>query len=314
MKLFEEIARRSGETLALATVIATEGSSPAQQAMKMLVGAEGRIVGTIGGGRVEAAVLEAAAQALQSGKPSVLSFALDDELADEGGMICGGTVRILVERIEAPMDWAQEAADLIRSGRRGALLAKIGDAVDRRVVRADDAAPYLEVEDARLLGDVFVEPLSRPRCVIVGAGHVGRAVAGVAATAGFAVAIVEDREDQAQRAVADEVVHAPLLEGFAQLEPTLEDYIVIMTRAHGLDRDCARAALASPAKYVGMLASRKKAAAIKEAIAAETGVAPEDLRLHAPIGLDLGAHSAGEIAVSVVAQMIKVRRTGRGAR
>jgi xanthine dehydrogenase accessory factor len=128
------------------------------------------------------------------------------------------------------------------------------------------------------------------------------------------VLVVEDREDQAQRAVADEVICAPLLEGFARLEPTPEDYVVIMTRGHGLDRDCARAALASPARYVGMLASRKKASVIKEAIAAESGITPAELRLHAPIGLDLGAHSAGEIAVSVVAQMIKVRRMGRGDR
>jgi len=314
MRLFEEIARRAGEPLALATVIATEGSSPAQQAMKMLVGESGRILGTIGGGRVEASVLASAAAALVSGKPEIVSFTLDDELADEGGMICGGTVRILLERLDDPAGWAQEAADLIRSGRRGALLAKIGDGVERRVVRGDEAAPYLEVEDARLSDGLFIEPLSRPRCVIVGAGHVGRAVAGIASAAGFAVAIVEDREEQAERAVADEIICAPLLEGFARLEPTREDFVVIMTRGHGLDRDCARAALASPAKYVGMLASRKKAATIKEAIAAETDARPEDLRLHAPIGLDLGAHSAGEIAVSVVAQMIKVRRTGRGAR
>jgi len=314
MSVFEEIVRRGEEPLALATVVATEGSSPAQQAMKMLVGSEGRIVGTIGGGRVEATVIEAATNALQSGTPEVLSFTLDDELADEGGMICGGTVRILVERVENPRAWAQEATELIRSGRRGVLLADIGESVKRTVLRGAEAAPHLDQEDARLAGARFIEPLSRPRCVIVGAGHVGRAVAGIASAAGFAVAIVEDREEQAERAVADEVVCAPLVEGFTQLEPAHADFVVIMTRGHGLDRDCARAALASPAKYVGMLASRKKAATIKQAIAAETGVTPEDIRLHAPIGLDLGAHSAGEIAVSVVAQLIKVRRTGRGDR
>jgi len=314
MKLFEEIARRAGETLALATVIDTEGSSPAQQAMKMLVGAEGRLSGTIGGGHVEASVLEAAARALDSGKSQILSFTLDDDLADEGGMICGGTVRILVERVEPPAAWAREAAELVRSGRRGVLLATIGDGVERCVLRGPDAAPYLEQENARLEGDRFIEPLSRPRCLILGAGHVGRAVAGIASAAGFAVAIVEDREEQAARAEADEVVCAPLTEGFEQLEPASEDFVVIMTRGHGLDRDCARAALASPARYVGMLASRKKAAAIRQALGDETGTKPEDIRLHAPIGLDLGAHSAGEIAVSVVAQMIKVRRTGRGDR
>ncbi|MHC4953096.1 MAG: XdhC family protein [Planctomycetota bacterium] len=316
MTIFEEIAQRTagGEAIALATVIETEGSSPAQQAMKMLVGPEGRLTGTIGGGRVEADVLETAAATLASGTPAIREFTLDDDLADEGGMICGGTVRILVERVERPATWAADAAALIQTGRRGVLLARIGDTVARELLRGEQAAPFLESDDARRDGDLFIEPLSRPRCVILGAGHVGRAVATIARAADFAVAIVEDREDQAERAKADEVICAPLVDGFDRLEPTHEDYIVIMTRGHGLDRDCARAALASPAKYVGMLASRKKAATIKEALAQEVGARPEDLRLHAPIGLDLGALSAGEIAVSVVAQMIKVRRTGRGDR
>ena len=315
MKIFDEIARRAdaGESIALATVVHTEGSSPAQQAMKMLVGAQGRLEGTIGGGHVEAAVLEAAARALDGAAPEVLRFTLDDDLADEGGMICGGTVHILVERIDATAAWARDAADLVRSGRRGALVARIGGTVTRELLRGEAAAPYLARDDARLEGETFIEPLSRPRCVILGAGHVGRAVAAIASAADFAVAIVEDREDQAARARADEVVCAPLVDGFAQLDPTGEDYVVIMTRGHGLDRDCCRAALASPAKYVGMLASRKKAATIKAALATE-GVTDPDIRLHAPIGLDLGAHSAGEIAVSVVAQMIKVRRMGRGDR
>ena len=307
MNIFEEIAERSGP-LALATVVETVGSAPAQQAMKMLVGSEGRLAGTVGGGRVEATVIETAQALIGGSKPEILEFTLDDELADEGGMICGGTVRILVDRIEGGADWARGAAELVRTGRRGALRARIGDVVQRELLRGSAADKLVESDQARFDDGVFIEPLIRPRCLIVGAGHVGRAVGEVARAAGFAVAIVEDRQEQADRAVADEVIFAPLLDGFAQLEATADDFVVIMTRAHGLDRDCARAALASPARYVGMLASRKKAAAVREALGEEAE------RLHAPIGLDLGAHSAGEIAVSVVAQMIKVRRTGRGDR
>ena len=104
---------------------------------------------------------------------------------------------------------------------------------------------------------------------------------------------------------------SPLVEGFEAFAAGPDDYVVVMTRGLGLDLACVRAALRSRARYVGMLASRKKAAAIREALARE-GV--DAGRLHAPIGLDLGAVSAGEIATSVVAQMIKVRRTGRGDR
>jgi len=317
--MFQEIAQREG-TFALATVIATEGSAPAQQAMKMLIDQNGRVTGTIGGGRVEATVIDAGKQVVLDATPQTLSFTLDDSMADEGGMICGGTVRILVDQIEGGAAWARDAAEMVRTGRRGALLARIGERVERELLSGADADEFLDSavgdwESARLDGDRFIEPLIRPRCLIVGAGHVGRRVAEVARIAEFAVAIVEDREDQATRAeadgIADETVCAPLLDGFAQLEPSPDDYIVIMTRSHGLDRDCARAALQSPARYVGMLASRKKAATIREALGNE-GFDPE--KLHAPIGLNLGAHSAGEIAVSVVAQMIKVRRMGRGDR
>jgi xanthine dehydrogenase accessory factor len=247
VNVFEEIARREG-ALALATVVATEGSAPAQQAMKMLVGGEGRLAGTVGGGRVEATVIETAQALIGGSKPEILEFTLDDELADEGGMICGGTVRILVDPIEGGAEWARGAAELVRTGRRGALLATIGDRVERTLLRGADAARFVESDQARVEDGTFVEPLIRPRCLIVGAGHVGRAVAQVARAADFAVAIVEDREEQAARAEADEVICAPLLDGFAQLEATADDFVVIMTRAHGLDRDCARAALGSPAQ------------------------------------------------------------------
>jgi len=107
------------------------------------------------------------------------------------------------------------------------------------------------------------------------------------------------------------VIFAPLEEGLKVAAPGPSDFVVVTTRAHGLDLRCVRAALATKARYVGLLASRKKAEVIREALAKE-GV--DATRLHAPVGLDLAAKSAGEIAVSIVAQLIKVRRLGRGDR
>jgi xanthine dehydrogenase accessory factor len=298
----------------LATVIATEGSSPSEASMRMLVGPEGRVAGTIGGGHVEATVEVKAREVLDSGRPEILSFTLDDDVADEGGLICGGTVRILVERVQPPATWAQEAHDAAQFGRRGVLLARIGEtSVEHRFLVGADAEPYLASEEPRLEDGLFVEPLVMPRCIIVGAGHVGRAVARIASVAGYRVCIVEDREDQAQKAtdLADTVITAELVSGLAGLEAGPDDFVVVMTRGHGLDLRCVRAALGTPARYVGMLGSRKKTKAIREALEKE-GV--DSQRLHAPIGLDLAAKSAGEIAVSVVAQLIKVRRLGRGDR
>ncbi|HEX5138702.1 MAG TPA: XdhC family protein, partial [Planctomycetota bacterium] len=158
---------------------------------------------------------------------------------------------------------------------------------------------------------LFIEPLVAPRCIVVGAGHVGRAVAAVARDAGLSVTAVEDRPAEAERVVADAVICAPLEEGLGAAAPGPSDFVVVTTRAHGLDLRCVRAALGTKARYVGLLASRKKADVIRAALAKE-GV--DATRLHAPVGLDLAAKSAGEIAVSIVAQLIKVRRLGRGDR
>jgi len=315
VKVYRELARRAGggEACALATVIATEGSSPAEAAMKMLVGAGGRLLGTVGGGRVEAEIEKKAGEVLESGRAEVVSFVLDDALADSGGMICGGTVRILVERVAPPAAWASRAVEVAEAGRRAALIARLGERVERTVLEGDSAAHYLAREDPRLEEGLFVEPLLFVRCIILGAGHVGRAVARVADVAGLRPVVVEDREEQARKAeaVAHRVVCADLVAGFSSLRPGPDDFVVVMTRTHGLDLACVRAALLSPARYVGMLASRRKAGAIRTALA-EEGLEAE--RLHAPVGLDLKATSAGEIAVSVVAQLVKVRRLGRGDR
>jgi len=310
VSVLRELARRAarGETCALATVVRTEGSSPGRPAMKMLVGEHGRVAGTIGGGRVEAEVERASREALATGRPRTLAFTLTDDLADEGGLICGGTVHVLVERVDPPAAWAAEAVE----ARRAVLLARVlPDRVERSVLSGEPALRHLANEEPRLEEGVFVEPLVAPRCVVLGAGHVGRIVARLAGEAGFEVAVVDDRASAGGEVAGAPVVRGPLVEGFASLRPDVDDYVVVVTRGAGLDLACCRAALRSRARYVGMLGSGKKAATVREALAGE-GIPSE--RLHAPIGLDLGAVSAGEIALSVVAQMIKVRRTGRGDR
>ncbi|MGH7162558.1 MAG: XdhC family protein, partial [Planctomycetota bacterium] len=122
---------------------------------------------------MEAAVEAAARESLRTGRPLVLGFTLDDSLADEGGLICGGTVRILVERVGPPAAWAGEAAAILSAGRKGVLLARLGEAVERRLVAGADADRWLRDEKPRIEEGTFVEPLFRPRCVVLGAGHVG---------------------------------------------------------------------------------------------------------------------------------------------
>lgn len=313
MKAIEEVARRgaAGEAVALATVIETLGSAPAESAMRMAVGGSGRLAGTVGGGHVEATVIERAQEALRTGQHHLLSFTLDDDIADEGGLLCGGTVRILVERIDPPAAWAARALELRAKGAPAVFLARLGDHVSHEIIEGKHATHYLESEEPRFEDNVFIEPLLEPRCIVVGVGHVGRAVARVARESGLLVTAVEDRESEAARAPGDTVICAPLEEGLARAAPGEHDFVVVTTRAQGLDLRCVREALKSKARYVGLLASRKKAEVIRKALKKD-GI--DATRLHAPVGLDLAAKSAGEIAVSVVAQLIKVRRLGRGDR
>lgn len=166
--------------------------------------------------------------------------------------------------------------------------------------------------------EVFVEPLTVPTCFLFGAGHLAHAVAAVAKVAGFRVVVADDRGTHANAGRfpdADEVLAAPFPSLFAQLSQNLSraSYCVIVTRSHRLDEQCAEFALGTRARYVGMIGSSNKVRKC-HAFLAERGVAKKDIaRLRAPVGLDVGARTHGEIAVAIVAEMVRVRRAaGQG--
>jgi xanthine dehydrogenase accessory factor len=163
----------------------------------------------------------------------------------------------------------------------------------------------------------LVEPLERvPRVVIFGAGYVGRAIAKVAADAGFYVLITDDREEFAdpdRMPWAHEVIAADFRAVLDRLSLDADDYVLAATRGHGYDAEVVERTATSPARYVGMLGSARKRAVIFEALQ-RAGVPREALqRVRVPIGEDIGADTPAEIAVSVVAELIRVRRTGETA-
>ena len=165
--------------------------------------------------------------------------------------------------------------------------------------------------------EVFVEPLTVPRLLVLGAGHLGRAIARVAAPAGFRVTVADDRREHARLERlpgAAEAIAAPWDEAFGRLAVDDTSSIVIVTRSWDLDERCLRWALGTPARYVGMLGSSRKIERVRASLCA-AGV-PESAfeRLHAPVGLDLGARTHEEIAIAVVAELIAVRRTGASPR
>jgi xanthine dehydrogenase accessory factor len=241
-----------GGSAALATVIATQASSPGLPGFKMLVFADGATFGTVGGGALEARIIREALDALAEGRPRLVEVELAPGTQDSLGMICGGTAT------------------------------------------------------------VYIEPIApRPRAVVFGAGHVGAAVAHIATVAGFSAVVVDDRPEFAdrERLVADDVVVSDLGEAARKVPMDARTYVVIVTRGHAHDREVLAECLRRRPRpaYVGMIGSRSKVRATFEALLKE-GFSQEDVAfVHAPIGLDISARTAQEIAVAIVAEMIDVK-------
>jgi xanthine dehydrogenase accessory factor len=241
-----------GEAAALVTVVRANGSTPQRAGAKMLVFADGRTVGTIGGGCYENDAFWKAREAITTGRGTLLHYNLNDDFAQENGLVCGGQM------------------------------------------------------------DVHIDPLApAPHLYIVGAGHVGWHVAQLAHTAGFRIHVIDDREKFANRERfpdADDVIVEPITEWLdrATLPPTA--YAVIVTRGHQADLEAMRSLAARDLAYLGLIGSRAKIVRISQALLDE-GMPAECLeRVHAPIGLEIGAITPAEIAISIVAELVAKRR------
>ncbi len=236
-----------GTPAVLAIIVAAFGSTPQKTGAKMLVKADGGTVGTVGGGKAEAEVVQAALKVLHAGTPRLL----DLELTETAGYLCGGHLRIYLEPVVAA-----------------------------------------------------------PPLIIVGAGHVGLALAALAGFAGFRVTLADDREVPLPEELARVDLRriADFRRAFEGLDVEETTAIVIATRGHEHDLEAAAAALETPAAYIGLLGSVRKREAMAKALG-DMGFSREDLaRVRTPVGLDLGAVSPEEIAVSIAAQLIAQRR------
>jgi len=344
--------RATGQRFAVATVVRTVGSTP-QVAGATLVLGEGEplraAVGTLGGGCVEADAIETAQAILQTGGHSLRAYELTEDLAWNTGLVCGGTMWILVQRDDQALTFGdvdllpelvnastgaapvalvtrlgKERGDLTLKGRiavraDGSRVGSLGDAPDDARATAE-ALAQLPHGTARTVKseteDLLIEAIaSRPRIVIAGGGHVALAIARQAAMLDFDVTIVEDRPEFADPA---RFPNATILEGdvpelLERIDYPWNSFIVIATRGHKLDADCMRAAVRTQARYVGLLGSRRKTVLIDEMLRAE-GVSEERLAaVHAPVGLDLGGRTPSEIAMSVMAEITAIRYHGSGA-
>jgi xanthine dehydrogenase accessory factor len=254
MDLYEEIVRlrKDGRRGAVATIVNVRGSIPSFKTAKMLVRDDGSIVGTIGGGCVEAEVWQAAREVMESEKPRTLTFNLNQDPKYDTGLVCGGTLEIFVEPILPPAD-----------------------------------------------------------LYIFGAGHVAASLYKVARIAGFDITVIDDRETYASRErfpEAQQVIAEDFDKAAAQIAPSESSYIVIVTRGHRDDMRMLRWAVQTPARYIGMIGSKRKTIGIFKELQQEGLSAKLFDRVHAPIGLDIGAITPEEIAVSITAELIAKRR------
>jgi xanthine dehydrogenase accessory factor len=310
-----QVAERRG-VAALATVARKRGSLPLADDAKMLVTAAGERMGTVGGGCVEAEVTAQALATVAAGVPVIVRHTLNADLAGDVGLSCGGTVELFLEPVVSTPDMVamyRRVGEGIECRRDLTIHTTLDWSSGPRKMLQEGAvhrAAYLDETSG-----VFVEPVARvPRVVIFGAGHVGAEMARIAATAGFHVVIIDDREEFANAGRipwAAEVIAEDLTSVLERLSFAPDDYVIAATRGHAFDASVVERAAGSAAGYVGMLGSKRKLAVVRRALE-RAGVAARDLdRVKCPIGEDIGADTPAEIAVSVVAELIRLRRKGR---
>jgi xanthine dehydrogenase accessory factor len=248
-------AQNSGQPAALATVIRTQGSMPRHAGSKMLVRADGSLVGTVGGGAIEARVIQAANAVMTSGESKIETYTLNDLKNGDPG-ICGGTA------------------------------------------------------------DIFIEPLfTQPTLLVIGCGHVGKALAELGKWLGYRVIVSDDRADFCNPQ------HIPAMDGYVVAPPAQlrqhvalnnRTYVAAVTRGLPVDVELFPPLLDAAVPYIGLIGSRRRWALTIRALE-ERGISREQVaRIHAPIGLELQAETPQEIALSIMAEITMLRRDGTG--
>lgn len=342
--IYKEAIRilEEGQNCVMVAIIEGSGSMPRSAGTKMIVREDGSIFATIGGGKLEAMAMEKARSVFAGRKPLLYRFVLSGEDVAGSEMICGGSGVMLLDYVKGDDLEAYRAAQKAQeSGEKGWLVTVLDNREDMSLGRQFGFVPKDRREvignfrvDTEIMARVFdaaggpgmhteeidgilyySEPVHTGGTVyLMGAGHVAREVAKIADIAGFKTVVWDDREEFAnsRRFPLSECRVLSSYKDLPQLALGESDYIVIVTRGHLHDLDCLRWALGTKAGYVGMIGSRRKRDMIYAQLLKE-GVSQEEIaRVYSPIGLDIGAETPSEIAVSIVAELIRVRAVQNG--
>lgn len=349
--IYSEIVKMlsSGTQAALATIIEVIGSSPRGVGAKFLVPKDGPTLGSVGGGCLEAEVWQGAMDAIESETSSLMRFSLDDENMIDSGLICGGTVSILVEPLQSgrgtQLDMYQWIKEIRDKGEKGILASVVkredhpvsphgskvlygmgkgkwgglseGEAFEGQIrhwctenpIKGLKLQPF-QVDDGPAV-EILLEPVEPdPTLYIFGAGHVAEAISPLGKMADFKVVIIDDRPmfaNPKRFPEADEVLVEPFEGVFDKLQINSQSYVVVVTRGHLYDGEVLEQAIQANAGYIGMIGSKRKIAVLYKGLR-DKGIKKEILdRVYAPIGLHIYAETPVEIAISIIAELIKVK-------
>jgi xanthine dehydrogenase accessory factor len=299
-KLFESLlqAVNAGRRVAFCAVVSSRGSTPQTPGASMLLHDDMRSEGTLGGGCVEAEVRRRAFELLQAGRSGLLHFDLDHDYGWDDGLLCGGQMDVAV----VPVLSREQAAPFANAAE------ELGS---QRLARVPLVVRREEHAEAYVL---CVEP--SPTVWIAGAGHVGQALARLAVDLDYRVIVIDDRADCANPSRFGppiEIIVADIEQTLRAAPIDANSYVVIVTRGHRHDEKALAAVIDSPARYIGMIGSRRKIKLLFDDLAT-AGVDRAKLdRVHSPIGLKIGAVTVPEIAISIAAEMTQVRRADAGS-
>ena len=341
---------RENQACVLATVVRTKGSTPQKPGAKLLVRKDGSGVGTLGGGCVEGDIWSAAKEIMRrNGGPEFRDYLLNEDIAARDGLVCGGTMYFFIEPLWDPQEflpYGDEIMNAYESGNPVSVATLVKASSDRgrsgaKLLLREDGSTQGSLGDPELdtlaleaskrvadLGnnehimthdgvEIFVEGFTTPpTLVLMGGGHVSKATYALGLMLGFRIYVVDDRPQFAKKErfpeAEDTIVVPDYTKGLDQIPINANTNIVVATRGHWFDDLALEAAVNTPAKYVGLLGSKRKTILIYQRLV-QLGIPPERLKdVHAPVGLDIGALTPEELAVSIMSEIIMRRHGGSG--
>ncbi len=351
-KIYSRLAADlQNQSLALATVVKTEGSTPQKPGSSALFSEKGLLNGTVGGGVVEGRVQASASEAIRSKKSKYITYDLYNDISNQEEAICGGQITVLIDANPADsisafiqlrdsieqrvpgvlvtmVEASGEESIMINrywiSGNvipdiRSEFMEKLWPVVQQQIKGGnsyDFREMIISLPDEKQDFQFLLEPVFPPEhLVIAGAGHIGRALAHLGNLLGFDVTVIDDRKEYANYSNipdADHIIVKDIGAALDEMKKGDDTYIVIVTRGHKDDAEALKSCIGSGLAYLGMIGSRRKVAAMKHEFI-EKGYATTEQwnNIYAPIGIEIGSQTVEEIAVSIAAQLIKVRSEGR---